>query len=432
MFEARRKAFMEHMGGKGVAIFRSAPEFERSGDSLEIAYRQDSNFYYLTGFEEPGSICVLAPEHPEHQFILFVPPRDPAAETWTGRRAGPDGAVSKYNADAAYNLDQLNEKLPEYIKGVQSLYYSSGKPFSFDEEMLRLLRRFRRAGFAPRQVVDPMPILSEMRVRKSPEELDIMRKAADISAQAYKEVLKALKPGMYEYEVQAILSYVYQKNGSPRHGYAPIVGSGLNATILHYEKNDRQMQDGEVVLIDSGCEYQYYSADITRTYPINGKFSPAQRAIYKIVLQALNGAVEMTKPGITLTDIHNYTVEVITAGLVDLGILKGDVKQLIEDKAYRPFYMHSAGHWLGIDVHDKGPYKRTGLWEEDPKLEPGMVFTIEPGIYINEGAEGVDPQYWNIGVRIEDDVIVTEQGYENITSAAPKSLEDIEALMHSR
>ncbi|HEX4203101.1 MAG TPA: aminopeptidase P N-terminal domain-containing protein [Ktedonobacteraceae bacterium] len=429
MFAARRKAFMERMGGEGVAIFRSCPEYERSGDSLEIAYRQDSNFYYLTGFEEPESICVLAPQHSEQQFILFVPPRDPNAETWTGRRAGPEGAMSKYGADIAYPLDQFEEKLPEYLTGCQTFYYSSGRSLPFDDEFVKLLARFRSNSFAPRQIVDPTFILSEMRVRKSPVELDLLRKAGDISAHAYPEVLKALKPGMYEYELQAILSYVYQKHGSPRHGYAPIVGSGPNATIMHYDKNDRQMQDGELVLIDSGCEYQYYSGDITRTFPVNGRFTQAQRAIYTIVLKALNGAIEMTRPGITLTDIHNYTVEVITSGLVELGILKGEVKQLIEDKAYRTFYMHSAGHWLGLDVHDKGPYKRSSLWNEDATFEPGMVFTIEPGIYINAGAEGVDPQYWNIGVRIEDDVIVTEHGYENITSFAPKEIADIEAMM---
>lgn len=427
MFEAHRRAFMERMGG-GVAIFHSGPEFARSGGSLEFSYRQDSHFYYLTGFEEPEAICILAPEHPEHQYILFVAPRDPKSEVWTGLRAGPEGAMCQYGADIAYSLEQLEEKLPQYIKGCQTLYYSSGKARSFDEKMLELLNRFRRHRFVPRQIVDPIFILSEMRVRKSPAELDLIRKAAHISAQAYREVLRELKPGMYEYEIQAILSYIYQKNGSPRHAYAPIVGSGPNATILHYEKNNRQMQDGELVLIDSACEYQYYSADITRTYPVGGHFTPAQYQLYELVLKTLESATAMVKPGITLTDIHDHTVEMLTDSMIELGILQGDgdIKKRIEEKAYEPFYMYFTSHWLGLDVHDRGPYK--GLWSEDAQLEPGMVFTIEPGIYIAEGAEGVDPKYWNIGIRIEDNVIVTEHGYENITAGAPKSLEEIEAL----
>lgn len=424
VFAARRKAFMERMGG-GVAVFHSCPEFKRSGDSLEFSYRQDSNFYYLTGFEEPGAICVLAPDHPEHQFILFVAPRDPAAETWTGRRAGPEGAVSQYGADVAYAYGEFDEKLLLYITKARTLYYSSGTALSFDQRLLELLERFQR-WFAPRQIVDPQFMLSEMRVKKSPEELDLMRKAARISAQAYHEVLKALKPGMYEYEVQAILSYVYQKNGSPRHAYTPIVGSGANATIMHYDRNDRQMQDGELVLIDAACEYQYYAADITRTYPVNGHLSDAQRQLYQLVLMALETAIALVRPGITLTDIHNHCIEVITTGLVELGILKGEVRTLIEEKAYLPFCGYFISHWLGIDVHDWGPYKRQGRWDEDVPLEPGMVFTIEPGIYIAGGMEGVDPAYWNIGIRVEDDILVTEQGYENLTSSAPKFLVEIE------
>ncbi len=427
MFEARRKAFMERIGD-GVAIFHSCPQFQRSGDSLEFSYRQDNNFYYLTGFEEPEAICVLAPHHPKHQYILFVAPRDPLAESWTGRRAGPEGAISEYGADIAYPLEQFEEKLPEYLQGGKTLYYSSGKASPFDDQMLKLLARVRRV-FVPHQIADPRFLLAEMRVRKSPEELELLRQAARISAQAYREVLKVLKPGMYEYEIQAILSYTYQKNGSPRHGYAPIVGSGPNGTIMHYDRNDRQMQDGELVLIDSGCEYHYYSADITRTYPVNGHFSPAQRSLYELVLHTLETATEMVKPGITLTDIHNHTVEVLTTGMVERGILQGDVQQLIKKKAYQPFYGYFTCHWLGLDVHDLGPYKRFSQWGEDPKLEPGMVFTIEPGIYIAEGSKDVSPEYWNIGIRIEDNIIVTAEGYENITRDAPKSLAEIETCM---
>lgn len=420
MFEAKRKAFMERMDG-GVAIIRSGSGHERA-----ISYRQDSNFYYLTGFEEPESICVLAPEHKEHQFILFVPPRDPNAETWTGRRAGPEGAVSKYGADAAYSIEQLQEKLPEYIKGCKTLYYSSGADSTFDEGLLTLLKDFRSKGLAPRQIVDTSFLFAEMRVVKTEEELERIRKAAHISALAYREVLKALEPDMNEYEIQAVLNYTYQQHGSQRNGYPPIVGSGPNATILHYSSNNRQMQEGELLLIDSACEYEYYSADITRTYPVSGRFSQPQRALYEIVLRALQSAIDMVKPGITLTDIHNNTLEVLTGGLVELGLLQGDVKELIEKKAYMPFYMHGTGHWLGLDVHDAGPYKRGGLWEDDAKLEPGMVFTIEPGLYISDKAEGVDPQYWNIGIRIEDNIIVTADGCEVLTLEAPKEIADIE------
>jgi Xaa-Pro aminopeptidase len=424
MFGARRKAFMERMGG-GVAIIRSCPQFQRSGDTLEFTYRQDSNFYYLTGFEEPEAICVLAPDHPEHQFILFVAPRDPIAESWTGRRAGPEGAVSRYGADIAYPLEQFEEKLPEYLKGHKTLFYSSGTALSFDHRMLELLARFRRS-FAPRQIVDPFFLFAEMRVRKSPEEIELLRKAAHISALAYREVLKELKPGMNEYEIQALLSYIYQKNGSPRHGYVPIVASGANATIMHYDKNNQLMRDGDLLLIDSGCEYQYYSADITRTYPVNGRLSTPQRKLYELVLKALETTTEMVRPGMTLTDLHNHTVEVLVSGMVEHGILKGDLKQLIAEKAFQPFYGYFTCHWLGLDVHDIGPYQRFSYWGEDPILEPGMVFTIEPGIYIAEGTPNVSPEYWNIGIRIEDNVVVTENGYENLTVEAPKALAEIE------
>ncbi|GHO44677.1 aminopeptidase P N-terminal domain-containing protein [Ktedonospora formicarum] len=425
----KRQAFMEKMQG-GVAIFRSAPEFLRSGGhNIEISYRQDSDFYYLTGFTEPETICVLAPEHPEHHFILFVRPRDPQQETWTGRRAGVEGAIETYGADAAYTLDQLDEKLPDYLKGCETLYYNSGKEHAFDEEMLTFINRFRSAmGRGPRQLVDPGSILNELRAIKDADELETMRKAAQISGNAYREVLKALKPGMYEYEIQAVLDYGYLKHGSMRHGYSPIVGSGPNATILHYDQNNRQMRDGELLLIDSGADYQYYSADITRTYPINGRFTPEQRALYEIVLEAEEACIAATAPGRDLADIHNTAVEVLTSGLVALGILQGDVHKNIEEKSYRQFYMHGTCHWLGLDVHDRGPYRVTPKGRS-ATLVPGMVFTIEPGLYIPENAENVDPRYRGIGIRIEDNVIVTEEGCEITTGNAPKTIEEIEAIM---
>ncbi|WP_201382377.1 aminopeptidase P N-terminal domain-containing protein [Ktedonobacter sp. SOSP1-85] len=431
-YASRRQAFMDKMQG-GVAIFHSAPEFLRSGGhNIEISYRQDSDFYYLTGFTEPETICVLAPEHPEHHFILFVRPRDPQMEVWTGKRAGVEGAQETYGADAAYTLDQLAEKLPEYLKGCQTLYYNSGTEHAFDEQMIAFINRFRRAmSGGPRQIVDPGSILNEMRVIKDAEELEVMRKAAQISGAAYRDVLKTLKPGMYEYEIQAVLDHGYLKQGAARHGYSPIVGSGPNATILHYDQNNRHMQDGELLLIDSAAEYQYYSADITRTYPINGRFTPEQRAIYEIVLEAEEACIAATKPGADLADIHNTAIEILTSGLVALGILKGDVHQNIEEKTYRQFYMHGTCHWLGLDVHDRGPYRVTEKGR-GAELAPGMVFTIEPGIYIAEDAENVDPRYRGIGVRIEDNVVVTQEGCEVTTGSAPKSVEEIEALMSGR
>jgi Xaa-Pro aminopeptidase len=429
MYAARRQAFMEKIQG-AVAIFRSAPEFQRGrGENVEYPYRQDSDFYYLTGFAEPESICVLAPDHPEHKFILFVRPRDKAQETWTGRRAGTEGAINTYGADIAYTLDQLDEKLPQYLGKNSTLYYSSGQADAFDDGLVQFLRHYRElSGFAPTHLIYPGDLLDQMRLVKQPEELELMRKAGKISAQGHLEALKATRPGMYEYEVQAVVEYAFRSNGAMRNAYASIVGSGPNATILHYDTNNRRMEDGDLLLIDAGAEYEYYSGDITRTFPVNGHFTPHQRAIYELVLRAEEAAIASVKPGITLTDVHDIAVEIITSGLVELGLLEGDEKKLIEEKTYRSMFMHGTCHWLGIDVHDRGKYKRDG---EEPVLQPGMVFTVEPGIYISADLENVDPKYHNIGVRIEDNVVVTEDGCEILTADVPKTIEEIEALMAS-
>lgn len=427
VYEARRKAFMEKMQPDAVAVLRSTPEFERS-EGMEIPYRQNSDFYYLTGFEEPEAICVLAPNHKEHQYILFVRPRNKAMEIWTGKRVGAEGAASIYGAQVAYTIDQVDEKLPEYLVGRSTLYYNNGVSEAFDEQLIEQLKRYRpKIGSSIKNLIDPGPIFDEMRLIKDEEEIALLRKAATISAEAHIAAMKAARPGMYEYELQAEIEYVFRKHGSPRNAYESIVGSGLNATVLHYVTNTRRIEDGDLVLIDAGAEYGYYSGDITRTFPINGRFTPEQRAIYELVLQAEIAAIEAVQPGKTLEDIHNVTVEIITKGLLELGILQGDYDKIIEEKKYHEFYMHSASHWLGLDVHDRGVYMVSkGEWR---KLAPGMVFTIEPGIYIAEGSEGVDPKYWNIGVRIEDNVLVTEHGCENLTVQAPKTVADIEALM---
>lgn len=428
-FKARRKAFMEKMDG-GLALLRSAPVFLRSmGEETESLYRQDSDFYYLTGFTEPEAVCLLAPEHPEHQFVLFVRPRDKTMEIWNGKRAGTEGAVQDYGADIAYTIDQLDEVLAQYLRNASTLYYSSGQAKTLDEQLIEQWGRLQGAGVpVPSQIVTTGEIFDELRLVKMDDEIELLRRACEISAEAHKAAMQALKPGMYEYEIQATLEYVFRKNGAIRNGYTPIVGSGSNATTLHYVQNTRKMEDGELLLIDAGAEYGYYSGDITRTMPINGRFTPAQRAIYELVLKAERAAIDYVKPGIKLSDLQSLTTEIITEGLVELGILQGSVKELIEKKAYFTYYMHGVSHWLGLDVHDRGKY---GKGEQEVVLAPGMVFTIEPGIYIAAENTSVDPAYRNIGIRIEDNVLVTENGCENLTKLAPKTVEEIEAIMAS-
>lgn len=427
MYAARRNTFMGKMQ-EGVALFTSAPQIFRP-QNAPWEYRQDSDFYYLTGFEEPAAICLLAPNHPEHRFIMFVRPRNPEHETWDGKMAGIEGAISTYGADAAYPLHEFDERLPHYLKDTSTLYYSLGKNENLDAKIIQLFKLNRerpRDSGGLTTIIDPGAILDEMRNIKQPEELDIMRKAAAISAEAHREAMKATRPGMYEYEIQAVMEYFFRKRGAPRNAYPLIIGSGPNATTLHYAENSRRMEDGELLLVDAGAEYGYYVSDITRTFPVNGKFSPPQQAIYTIVLNALQSATRRIRPGITLADVHEETVQVITTGLVELGLLKSPVADAIEAGAYRTFYMHSSSHWLGLDIRDRGKYKVNG---QSRKLEPGMIFTVEPGIYIPAATPGVDPQYWNIGVRIEDNVLVTKDGHEILTAHAPKTIAEIEALM---
>lgn len=430
MFQKRRAQFMEKMG-KGVAIFKSAPIANRNQD-VDYEYRQDSDFYYLTGFEEPDSLCLLAPQHPEHQFVMFVRPRDKEKETWTGKRAGPEGVIKDYGAQQAYTIDKLDEMLPKYLDQVDRIYYRIGKDPELDRKITGLVHSYRtksRAGVSgPYMLIDAAEILHEMRLIKKEEEISLLRQATDISCEGHIEAMKAARGGMYEYEIEALLEYTFRKRGSPRNGYPSIVGSGPNTTILHYDTNNRQMQEGELLLIDAGAEYGYYTGDITRTFPVSRKFSPEQKQIYQIVLQAQLEAIDQVKPGASIMDVHNRAVEVITEGLVALGFLRGNVKDLMEKEEYRKFYMHKTSHWLGMDVHDVGKYNLEGKWRV---LEPGMVLTVEPGIYIPEGTENVDPKYWNIGIRIEDDVLVTPQGHEVLTAKVPKHIEDIEAIRGS-
>jgi Xaa-Pro aminopeptidase len=428
MYKQRRDRFIEQMGG-GVAVFRSSPELIRNNDA-HFKYRPDSDFYYLTGFAEPDCVMVLAPEHPEHKFILFVRPRDPERETWDGKRAGVEGAVKTYGADIAYEIGELDEKLPEYIKNMDKLYYTIGNNPEFDKKMVNLLVHFRnkvRAGdFGPSSLIETGKILHEMRLIKNEDELETIRQANYISRQAHVEAMKAVKPGLYEYEVEAVIENTFKKHGAYAPAYNSIVGSGINATILHYVENNKKIEDGELLLIDAGAEYGFYAGDITRTFPVNGKFSKPQREVYEVVLEAQLEAIKMVKPGTKFLDVHNKAVEVLTKGMVKLGLLHGDVDELIKEETYKKFYMHKTGHWLGMDVHDVGKYY---VNNDSRVLEPGMIMTVEPGLYIQENVEGVPPEYIGIGIRIEDDILVTESGNEVLSGQLAKTIDEIESLM---
>ena len=428
MFAARQEQFMKAMGG-GVAIIRTNPVVLRNNDT-DFPHRPDSSFWYLTGFREPDAVAVFAPDHPEHKFILFVNPRDPAKEVWNGRRAGVEGAVAEYGADVAYSLEEMDEKLPQYIENVETLHYGLGQDADFDALVLKWLAKARRkvrTGIsAPEILVDPARILHEMRLFKGPEEIERMRRSASIAAEAHREAMALCRPGINECELHAVIEYTFRKRGANAPSYNPICGSGPNSCILHYNDNNRVIGDKELVLVDAGCEVDGYASDITRTFPSNGVFSAEQRALYEVVLEAQEACIEMVRPGTVWQDIHDEAVRVLTIGLVKLGILEGPVEKAIETSAYKKFYMHKTGHWLGLDVHDVGKYRVQGEWR---KLEPGMVMTVEPGLYVAANTEGVDPKWWDLGIRIEDDVLVTETGHEVLTFEVPKSVVEIQALM---
>ena len=422
-YQSRREAFASKIDN-GAALFTSAP-------ACAHRYRQDSNFFYLTGFKEPESICVIAPDHSEHKFVMFVRPRNREREIWTGKRAGVEGAKSDYGADAAYPLDELDKELPKYFENAEKIYYTLGSGEKTDKKAVELLKQFRGkrygSGVGPVAIVDPAEIVRNMRAIKDDHELKLMRKAADISAEAHIAAMKAIRPGMYEYEVQAVIEYTFLKNGASGPSYPTIAGAGANATCLHYDVNDYIIADGDLILVDAGADYEHYNGDITRTFPANGKFSDVQKELYSIVLDAQIAAIETIKPGVKMDEYHQKAVQVIVDGLLDLGLLKGERDKIIEDKEYNEFYMHNTGHWLGLDTHDVGRRKM----EDDAvrPFEPGMVVTVEPGIYIAEDMEEVDEKYRGIGIRIEDDVLVTKDGCEVLTKKTPKTIEDIEVIM---
>lgn len=427
-FAARRRAYMDKLG-KGVAILPTSPVYIKTAD-MEHSFRPDSDFYYLTGFAEPEAVAVLAPHHAEHQFILFVRPRNKEMEIWNGRRAGLEGAKAQYGADAAYPIEELDQHLPKYLEGATEIHYHLGRDERFNDRVigwLAQIRRKARQGIpAPRAIVDPHALLHEMRLFKSDAEIDKLRRAAEIAADAHRAAMVATRPGKYEYQIQAEIEYVFRKEGAHGPSYGSIVGGGVNGTILHYHENDQPLNDGDLLLIDAGCEYDYYASDITRTFPVSGKFTPAQRELYDLVLRAQKAALAECRPGKRFCDPHLAAVRTLTEGLVDLGLLKGDVDELIAKEAYRTYYMHKTGHWLGMDVHDVGEYKVDGEWRE---LQPGMVFTVEPGLYVSEDAPAEADRYRGTGIRIEDDILITATGCEILTRQVPKEIDEIEALM---
>ena len=431
-FTRRRKRLMQMMGKSSVAILPAAPVLMRNRDA-EHAYRQDSDFYYLTGFPEPEAVAVLIPKRKHAEYILFCRERDPVMETWNGRRAGLDGAVEEYGADDAFPIADIDDILPGLLENCERVFYAMGCNQGFDNQVngwVNQLRDKARAGVhTPGEFVALDHLLHDMRLYKSRAEITAMRKAATISASAHIRAMQTTKPGMMEYEIEAEVQHHYKKNGC-EHAYTPIVGGGENGCILHYTENNSLLRNGDLLLIDAGAENDLYAADITRTFPVNGKYSPEQKALYQIVLDAQLAAIKKVKPGNHWNDPHEAAVKVITKGLIKLGLLKGNLRTLIKEQAYRAFYMHRTGHWLGMDVHDVGDYKVGDAWRE---LEPGMVLTVEPGLYIAPGTKvgkRTVPKKWQgIGIRIEDDVLVTKDGCDILSKDAPKTINDIEALM---
>jgi len=428
-YRARRKELMSLMHSNSIAIISAAPEKVRSRDT-HYPYKQNVNLSYLCGFPESESVLVLIPGRAQGEMVLFCRDKDPLRETWDGYREGPEGAVSNFGADDAFPIADIDDILPNLIEGKDRLYYAIGKDPEFDRHLMDWVNHVRNqrgnGALPPGEFVDLDHFINEMRLFKTAGELKIMRKAAEISVSAHSRAMKASKPGLFEYQLQAEIEHEFAVQGSAGAAYTSIVGGGKNGCILHYIENRDALKDGDLVLIDAGCEYQNYAADITRTFPVNGKFSDEQAAIYDIVLQAQTDAIAVIGPGIEYNKTNEATVLAITQGLVDLGILHGDVDELIASEAHREFYMHGAGHWLGMDVHDVGDYKIDGQWRV---YEPGMVVTIEPGIYIAPGNPNVDKKWHGIAVRIEDDIVVTKDGNENITAGVPKKRDEIEALM---
>jgi Xaa-Pro aminopeptidase len=428
-YARRRKALMAQMEPNSIAILPAAPVYIRNRD-VEHVYRQDSDFQYLTGFPEPEAVMALIPGREHGEYVLFCRERDPERELWDGLRAGQDGAISRFGADDAFPIGDIDDILPGLIEGRERVYYAIGSNQEFDHRLMEWVNHIRakaRLGaMPPNEFVALNHLLHDMRLYKSAAEVKVMKEAAEISARAHIRAMQASRAGLFEYHLEAELDYEFRKGGAKMPAYGSIVAAGRNACILHYRENDAALKDGDLVLIDAGCEIDCYASDITRTFPVSGRFSPEQKAIYELVLKANEEAFKFIAPGRHWNEAHEATVRVITAGLVELGLLEGDLDELIASEAYKPFYMHRAGHWLGMDVHDVGDYRVGGEWRV---LEPGMAMTVEPGIYIATDNDKVAKKWRGIGVRIEDDVVVTKKGCEILTSGVPKTVAEIEALM---
>ncbi|MCR9191454.1 MAG: Xaa-Pro aminopeptidase [Gammaproteobacteria bacterium] len=427
-FKLRRQALAEHLPPHSVAIIPAAKELLRNGDA-HYRFRQHSDFYYLTGFQEPDAVLILSAA-PQSQSILFTRPRRPSEEQWTGKRLGPEEASTVLGVDLAYSLEDLDAQLPEVFLDKKSIVYAIGQEHLWDERLIKALHQAQsqlRSGVtAPDAMLDLVPMMGELRLKKTALEIELMREAARITVTAHQRAMRACRHLQYEYELEAELLYEFFRHGSRAPAYDSIVASGNNACTLHYTANDGPLTQGELVLVDAGAEFRSYAADVTRTYPVNGTFSAEQRLIYDLVLTAQKAGIAAVRPGEPWDLAQRVIVEIITQGLKDLNILKGDVQDLIAQQAYKPFYAHNSGHWLGLDVHDVGRYRLDEAWRA---LEPGMVLTVEPGIYISEGMEGVDPRWWGIGVRIEDDILVTAEGHDNLTAALVSEAVEIEAFI---
>jgi len=430
-YRQRRQQLMEKIA-HGAAIFYSAPTSVMHND-VEYVYRQDSDFFYLTGFNEPQAVAVIAPSHPEHHFVLFVQPKDREKEIWHGYRCGVEMAKEVYGADAVYPINELDEKLPQYLENSERIYYHLGRDRQFNEKVIHhfqnLLRTYPKRGTGPIAIEDTCSVLYSMRLHKSPAELKFMRQAVAIAVEAHNHALEIAAPGRYEYEIQAQIEHLFRLRGGDGPAYPSIVATGTNACVLHYIENKSQMQDQDLLLIDAGCAYGYYNSDITRTFPVNGKFTPEQKTLYELVLEAQKKAIAQIKPGNPFSSVHDTAVRVLTEGLVELGLLRGEIDTLISEEKYKAFYMHRTSHWLGLDVHDAGVYQ----YGENPQIfQPHQVLTVEPGLYIVpdtqpvEGQPEIDPRWLGIGIRIEDDVLVTVDGNEVLTAGVPKEVKDIE------
>jgi Xaa-Pro aminopeptidase len=469
-FATRRRRLAEHIGVDGIAIIPAAVEITRSNDTT-FDFHQDRDFLYLTGFHEPDAVAVITPGHPNGDYTLFVRPLDPETEAWNGYRVGTEGAKQRFGADASYDIDELDEVLTRYMIGREVLWYRGGNPHH-DERVGGMIARARShrdryGGSVPSTVRDVSVPLSELRLIKTEDEVECLRKAGELSARGHAEAMRFAAPGLYEYQVQAALEYFWRQSGARQNGYPSIVASGANACVLHYVENDSVIKDGDLILVDAAAEVEGYTADITRTFPANGRFSGPQRAIYEVVYTAFEKGLELAAPGSSLRAIHDGATRVLTEGMVELGLLPKSVDESLAMHHYNQFYFHGTGHWLGLDVHDMGTYRVRG---EPRKLEPGMAFTVEPGLYIasdkgkitltllqydqdewnqrrilegraaavvkeaeaREKAEKithtVPPEFLGIGVRIEDDVVVTEGGHQNLTSMVPSSIDEVEAL----